>query len=227
MISGSKIWTSYGEHADYCELLVRTDRDAERHHGLSWVIVDMHSPGIEIRPITSIDGWPHNCAVFYDEVRVPLTNVVGGLGEGWRVAMTTLAAERGPGFLDERLNEVVLVDRLIEHARDTGRLSEDGVRAQLAELRAEAAAVRSMAYRQVSRQEAEGAPAADAVANRSFFVQLQMRVRRAALDLLGPETLARSDWTDAWLEGYSGPIAGGTIDIQKNIIGERVLGLPR
>jgi alkylation response protein AidB-like acyl-CoA dehydrogenase len=227
VINGSKIWTSYGEHADYCELLIRTEPGSIRHRGLSWVVLDMHLPGIEIRPIPSIDGWPHNCAVFLDEVRVPLDQVVGGLGEGWSVAMTTLAAERGPGFLDERLAQVVLVDDLIERARATGRLREPGVWESLAELRAGAAAVRSMAYRLVSQQDRGMATGSESVAIRSFYVQLQMRTAAAAIALLGPESLILSPQTTAWLEAFSGPIAGGTIDIQKNIIGERVLGLPR
>ena len=227
VISGAKIWSSYAEHADFCELLVRTNPEAERHRGLTWVIMDMHLPGVEIRPIRSIDGWPHNSAVFYDDVRVPLENVVGGIDNGWRVAMTTLTAERGPGFLDERLSQVVFVDDIIEHARSSGRLREPGIWEQLAELRAEAAAVRSMAYFQVAWQESEGAPAADAVATRSFFVQLRMKSARIAMSILGPEALGLSEWTSIWLEAFSEPIAGGTIDIQKNIIGERVLGLPR
>jgi alkylation response protein AidB-like acyl-CoA dehydrogenase len=225
VINGAKIWTSYAEHADYQELLVRTDPASERHRGLTWVILDMHAPGIDIRPIMSIDGWPHNAEVFYDDVRVPLDHVVGGLGNGWSVAMSTLAAERGTGFLDVRLQRIVFVDDLIEHARETGKIKDPLVHDQLAELRAEATALRSMAYHQASDPAAQDSSAS--VAIRAFFSQFVQRSSRVALSILGPEALPASEWTRQWLEDFSEPIAGGTIDVQKNIIGERVLGLAR
>ena len=226
VISGSKIWTSYAEHADYQELLVRTDPDSERHKGLTWVILDMHSSGIDIRPITCADGWPHNSEVFYDEVRVPVRNVVGGIGNGWSVALSTLAAERGTGFLDVRLEYVVLVEELVAYARETGKFTDPGVQEQLAELRAEATALRSMAYYQATDSTLMQDSSAS-VAVRSYFAQFVQRVSRAALDILGAQALVSGPWTRQWLEGLSEPIAGGTIDVQKNIIGERVLGLAR
>jgi alkylation response protein AidB-like acyl-CoA dehydrogenase len=227
VVNGSKIWTTYGQHADYCELLVRTDSGAGRHGGMTWVIMDMRLPGVDIRPIMSIDGWPHNCAVFYDDVRVPLANVVDRVGNGWNVAMVTLAAERGPGFLDSRLARVAFIDDLIEFARESGRLSDPGVHDELAQLRAEATALRSMAYYQVSMASAGQLPRPETTAIRAFFVQLMAKSARVAMSVAGGEALEMSRWTRQWLEDFSGPIAGGTIDIQKNIIGERVLGLPR
>jgi alkylation response protein AidB-like acyl-CoA dehydrogenase len=226
VINGSKIWTTYAEHADYQELLVRTDPDSERHRGLTWVIADMHAPGIDVRPIMSIDGWPHNCEVFYDDVRIPLANVVGGIGNGWSVAMSTLAAERGTGFLDSRLQRIAFVDDLIEHARETGKINDPLVHDQLAEQRAEATALRAMAYHRAATLKADD-DSSNSVAVRSFFVQLVEHSSRAALLVLGAEALQSSEWTRQWLEDFSEPIAGGTIDIQKNIIGERVLGLAR
>jgi alkylation response protein AidB-like acyl-CoA dehydrogenase len=227
VVTGSKIWTTYAEHSDYGELLVRTDPDAGMHDGMTWVIMDMHLPGIDIRPIVSMDGWPHNCEVFYDEVRVPLANVVGGVGEGWSVAMSTLAAERGTAFLDVRLARVAFVDELIEHARGTGKLADEAVYAELAELRAAAAALRSMAYYQTSAGAPGQAPGAETTAVRTFFVQLMQRSTRAAMTILGTDALEGGPWGRQWLEDFNEPIAGGTIDIQRNIIGERVLGLPR
>ena len=227
VVTGAKIWTTYAEHSDYGELLVRTDPAAGRHGGMTWVIMDMHLPGIDIRPIMSMDGWPHNCEVFYDDVRVPLANVVGGVGDGWAVAMSTLAAERGPGFLDVRLARVVFVDELVQYARDTGKLADQAVYAELAELRAAAAALRSMAYYQVSATVPGQVPGPETTAVRTFFVQLAERSARAAMTILGPDALEAGPWTRQWLEDFNEPIAGGTIDIQRNIIGERVLGLPR
>lgn len=226
VITGSKIWTTNAEHCDYCELLVRTDPASARHDGLTWVIMDMHVPGVDVRPIRSIDGWPHNCEVFFDEARIPLADVVGGVGNGWSVAMATLAAERGPAFVDTRLSAVAFVDDLIDHARSSGALDDGGVHAALAELRAEAAALRSMAYYQATNSDA--APgSSESVAVRTFFVQLLAKLGRVTLEVLGPEGLELNARTRRWLFDLSEPIAGGTVDIQRNIIGERVLGLPR
>jgi alkylation response protein AidB-like acyl-CoA dehydrogenase len=227
VITGSKIWTTFAQWCDYGEMLVRTDPEVSKHNGLTWLIMDMHLPGVDIRPITAIDGHPHNCEVFYDEVRVPLAAVVDGVNNGWSVAMSTLAAERGPGFLDSRLHQIVLVDELLEHARATGQIRDDALADRLAEARAMAAALRSMAYYQVSTARKGEMPGAETTAIRTFFVQLEILVARLAVDILGPEALEWRPWTRAWLEAFSAPIAGGTTDIQKNIIGERVLGLPR
>ena len=177
--------------------------------------------------IIAIDGDPHNCEVFYDEVRVPLANVVDKVNNGWSVAMSTLAAERGPGFLDSRLERIVYVDELIEHARSTGALRDEALADRLAEARATVAALRSMAYYEVSNTGKGETPGPETTAIRTFFVQAQILVGRLAVDVLGPEALEWQPWTRVWLEEFSGPIAGGTKDIQKNIIGERVLGLPR
>jgi alkylation response protein AidB-like acyl-CoA dehydrogenase len=227
VISGSKIWTSYGQWSDYGELLVRTDPDAPKHKGITWVIMDMHAPGVDIRPITSIDGFPHNCEVFYDEARIPLANVVDKVNNGWSVAMSTLAAERGPGFLDHRLSEIVFIDELTEYAKEHGKLADQSIADRLATVRAEAAAIRSMAYYQVSTARKGEMPGSETTAIRSWLVGVQTRAAGLALDILGVEALEWKPWTRQWLSSFSAPIAGGTTDIQRNIIGERVLGLPR
>jgi alkylation response protein AidB-like acyl-CoA dehydrogenase len=227
VITGQKIWTSYGQWCDYGELIVRTDPDVPKHRGLTWLVMDMHLPGVDIRPITSIDGFPHNCEVFYDEVRVPLTNVVDKVNNGWSVTLSTLAAERGPGFLDHRLSLIKTVDELTDIAKDTGLIKDESIAARLSEARALVSAVRSMAYLQISSSVKGGTPGPETTAIRTFYVQLQMVVARLGLDMAGRSGLARSEWSTHWLGEFSAPIAGGTKDIQKNIIGERVLGLPR
>jgi alkylation response protein AidB-like acyl-CoA dehydrogenase len=227
VVTGSKIWTSYGEWSDYGELLVRTDPDAPKHKGLTWVIVDMRLPGIDVRPITSIDRFPHNCEVFYDEVRIPRSNIVGQVNGGWSVAMSTLAAERGTGFLYRRLGEIAFVDELIAHARETGKLRDDALYERLGYARAMASALRSTAYYQASTAKKGEKPGAETTATRTFSAQLEITVGRLAVDILGPEALAWTSWGEDWLRRFSAPIGGGTTDIHKNIIGERVLGLPR
>jgi alkylation response protein AidB-like acyl-CoA dehydrogenase len=227
VITGSKIWTSYAEWCDYGELLVRTDPDAPKHKGITWVVMDMRVSGVDIRPIMSIDAYPHNAEVFYDEARIPLANVVGQINDGWSVAMSTHAAERGPAFLDVRLREITFVDELIEHARDTGQLKNDALYERLAHARAMASALRSNAYFQISNTRKGETPRPETTATRTFSVQLETILGRLALDILGPKAIEWTPWGEDWLRRFSGPIAGGTKDIQKNIIGERVLGLPR
>jgi alkylation response protein AidB-like acyl-CoA dehydrogenase len=227
IVTGSKIWTSYGEWCDYGELLVRTDPAVPKHRGLTWVIADMHTPGITVRPITSIDQFPHNCEVFYDEVRIPRSNIVGAVNDGWNVAMSTLAAERGTGFLYRRLGEIVFVDELIEYARQSGKLKDEALYERLGYARAMAAALRSTAYYQASAEKKGERPGAETTATRTFSAQLELIVGRLAVDILGPDALAWSSWSEDWLRRFSAPIGGGTTDIHKNIIGERVLGLPR
>lgn len=227
VISGSKTWTSFAQWTDYGELLVRTDTEAPKHKGITWIISDMHDPGIDIRPIQCLDTQHHYCEVFYDDVHIPLANVVDRVNNGWQVALSTLAAERGPAFLDERLHQIVLVDDLIQHARSTGQIKDDALADRLAEARAMAAALRSMAYYQVAGATAGGVPGVETTAIRAFFAQLHTVVARLMIDILGTGSLELQPWTRHWLTSFSLPIAGGTKDIQKNIIGERVLGLPR
>jgi len=227
VVTGSKIWTSHAELCDLGELLVRTDPSAPKHKGITWMVMDMHAPGIDIRPIRAIDGFPHNCEVFLDEVRIPKANVVGGLNNGWSVALSTLAAERGTGFLDERLEQIVFVDELIAHARETGQLADEALADRLAQARAMASSLRSMAYLLVSSIASGVELGPEATAVRAVQVQVEITTARLALDLLGPQAVEWTPWTRRWLRDFRAPIGGGTKDIQKNVIGERMLGLPR
>ncbi|WP_157215403.1 acyl-CoA dehydrogenase family protein [Flavisphingomonas formosensis] len=237
VVNGTKIWTSYGHLATWQELLVRTDPDLPRHKGISWVICDMRTPGIDIRPIKAMSGLTHFCQVFYDDVRIPLANVVGEVNGGWRVAMTTLGFERGTGTIAHQIELSNTVDRLIAAARDLpaadgrGRVIDDGaVVADLATLRAEVLALRSLTAASVSRGMREEVPGAEGNIVALWFGELSRRVHAAALDLLGPRGLERGgdhDWPLHYLEAYKWAIGGGTSEIRRNAIGERVLGLPK
>jgi len=227
VVNGQKVWTSYAHLADYQELLVRTDPSAPKHKGISWVICDMRAPGIEVRPIRTIDGGAHFSEVFYDDVRIPLSNVVDGIDNGWSVAMSTLAIERGPAALDYQLGTLRDIDDLVDVAKATGRIGDDEVARRLATVRAEGAALRSMTYLSVTESTTDSAPSPMTTAVRTFWGELQHKVGRLAIDILGPESLALGQWSEYWLTQFSAGIAGGTKDIQKNIIGERALGLPR
>jgi alkylation response protein AidB-like acyl-CoA dehydrogenase len=221
VVSGQKIWSSYSDVADYQELLIRTEPGSQRHRGLSWVICDMRSPGITVRQIRNMAGVSHFAEIFYDEVRIPLSNVVGAVNDGWRVAMTTLGFERKTAAMGLQLELSVRVEDLIALAKpEPGSAMAE----RLADLRAEAAALRAMTYRAVLR---EPVTPSDGSMMRLHFAELAQRIYRAAMDILGPAALLESAWSHDYLESYSETIAGGTAEIQRNIIAERVLGLPR
>jgi len=224
IIDGQKIWSSYADIADFQELLVRTDPASSRHAGISWVICPMDLPGITIRPIRTMAGPNKFCEIFYDSVRLPIADaVVGGLNNGWKTAMATLGFERGTASL-------ALQIKLIEQVEALARTCGDGMLApRLADLRADAAALRAMSY-SFALGAASGAPGPQGSLIRLYFAELAKRVSEAAVDLYGvgaSEMAGDHGWAYDYLEAFSETIAGGTAEIQRNIIAERVLGLPR
>jgi alkylation response protein AidB-like acyl-CoA dehydrogenase len=238
VVTGQKIWTSYAHVADVQELLVRTDPGQPKHRGLTWMICDMRAPGMEIRPIRNITGEAEFCEVFYDGVRVPADRVVGGVNQGWATAMATLSFERGTAFMADILRLGSTVERLIDTAKQTpswdGRgtaWSDDGLRVDLARLRAEATALRSLNLAMVSRIARDGQPGPQSSIVRFYYSQLSQRVFATSLLVLGQRQVYGSAdaafWTGGYLNSFRHVIAGGTKDIQRNIIGERVLGLPK
>lgn len=231
IVNGSKIWTSFAHVADWQELVLRTEDGSERHRGLSWVICDMHAPGIEIRPIRKMSGQVEFAQVFYDDVRIPLDNVVGGLGNGWKVAMSTLNFERGTGFIADQVKQSHEVDDLVELAGSTGALRDDRVAEQLVQMKAEVAALRAMTYRNISEVVRTGQPGPEASVIRLFTSELGQRIERMALMLAGEEVLdfryGDDDLVADYLRGFAATIAGGTAQIQRDIIAERLLDLPK
>ncbi|MFZ9049277.1 MAG: acyl-CoA dehydrogenase family protein [Steroidobacteraceae bacterium] len=234
VVNGSKIWTSHGHLSEWQELLVRTNPDAPKHRGISWVICDMKAPGITLRPIEIMTSpnQVHFVQCFYDDVRIPLANVVGAVDDGWRVAMSTLGFERGTAQVRDQIRYAYLVERMIDEARrrlgTAIPLARDELGARLAQLRADMAAARAMTYMVVSRAEA-GLTGGESLM-RAMVGETQQRARRLAFDLLGPLALENredDDWVYYYLRSFSITIAAGTSQIQRNIIGERVLGLPR
>ncbi|SHN40132.1 acyl-CoA dehydrogenase family protein [Cryptosporangium aurantiacum] len=239
VVNGTKIWTSYASVADYQELLVRTDPQAPKHRGISWVVCDMRSPGITIRPIPTLNGELDFCEVFYDDVRIPLANVVGEINAGWSVAMSTLSFERGTAFMAEQIELARQVEDLLDAARvlpgpDGARpaISDDGIARELARVRAEVASLRAMTYLGISRIARSGAPGPEGSMLRYHYSTVWQRVYRLAMDVVGDgAVLGGRDgdgrWTHAYLNSLRSTIAAGTKDIQRTIIAERVLGLPR
>ena len=240
VVNGQKIWTSYAHVADFQELLVRTDPTAPKHKGISWVICDMTTPGIEIREITTMSHVNDFCEVFYDDVRIPLSNVVGQINDGWRVTMTTLSFERGTAFMADQVELASVVENLIEEAKvRTGpdgkrpAIADDKIARRLALARAEVAALKAMTIAGISRTQRTGVPGPEGSMTRLFHGELHQRVYQLALDIIGPDALRLTpvdgdgSWTGPYLQSFAYTIGGGTTDIQRNIVGERVLGLPR
>lgn len=227
VVNGRKIWTSYADIADYQELLLRTEPGSKRTEGLSWVICEMRARGISVRPIENLAGTSHFCEVTYDDVSIPLDNIVGEPGQGWRVAMTTLGFERGTAAVALQLALLRKIETIREAALASGTPMQSGLMQRIAIARSEAVALRALTYETFFR---EAESPFDASIVRLVFAELSQRIHRIAMDFFAARSIdfAMADpWVEDYLESFSETIAGGTAEIQRNIIGERLLGLPR
>ncbi|KRB83002.1 acyl-CoA dehydrogenase [Sphingomonas sp. Root710] len=239
IVNGQKMWTSYGHLADYQELLIRTEPGSKRHHGLSWVICDMKAPGIEVVPVTNMMGELHVNMVFYDNVRIPLANVVGGVGEGWSVAMSTLSIERSLSFLTDQVELLQRVDdafRLADRVKlEDGSAARDdaGLMRRLAAVKADAFAVRAMTIANISRIAEGGSPGAEGSLLKLYATETCQRLAEIVRDMLGHEFLRygsdrhSNHWTYEFMWAWVLTISGGSSEIQREIIADRLLGLPR
>ena len=241
VVTGSKIWTSHAEVADYCELLVRTGPEDSRHRGISWLILPMDTPGVEIRPLTTIAGSTEFAELFLDGVRVPVANRVGDENDGWRVTMVTLSFERGTAFVGDLLEAIELLTTSVALARRTGAWSDPGVRRQAGHLRAELDALWALTKRNVSQAARTGIPGVGGTFFKLAYSETRNKLGEFSLSLLGRAGLAADDlegidgqgplpaetMVEDWLRGISLTIAAGTSQIQRNIVGERILGLPK
>jgi alkylation response protein AidB-like acyl-CoA dehydrogenase len=212
-------------------VLARTDADAPAHKGISYLIVDLRSPGIEIRPLVQVTGDPEFGEVFFDGVEVPKENLLGPLHGGWRIAMHTLAHERGQYALSRQVVLRVLLDRVIDSAQ---RITRDGrpaietpaIRTALAQATIGVEVLKHQCYRSEGRAAAQGGPGFETSVDKLVLGQVEHQVAEVAMDVLGPHT-ADSPWHHAYLYGRAGSVYGGSAQIQKNIVAERILGLPR
>ena len=227
VVSGSKVWTSHAQVADFCELLVRTDPDAPKHKGITWLILPMDTPGVEVRPLRTIAGSSEFSEVFLDGVRVPVGNRVGEENDGWRVAMVTFSFERGTAFVSELLQSRVLLGQLAEQARKLGRFADAGIRRELGHLAADFDALWALTRRNVT-QAAAGTPGLGGSVFKLHYSEARHRLGDLSLEILGRAGLTLDDpHVRGWLHAMSITIAAGTSQIQRNIVGERILGLPK
>ena len=237
VVNGQKIWTTFAHQCEYQELLVRTGPADGRHRGLTWIICDMRLPGVDVRPITALDGHYHNCEVFYDNVRIPLSNVVGEVDGGWSVTMTTFGFERGPAAFGGVCEALGAIEELIEYARDNPgpdggppAIKDTAIAERLGILRAQAQALRALMYVMASAAERDVDLGAEGGLLHLSYSELEQAIQRLALEILGPRGLSRfksRSWIYRYFTSFGATIAGGTSEIHRNIIGERLLGLPR
>lgn len=240
IVNGQKIWTSYATAAEWCLLLCRTDPGERKHQGISVLLVDMKTPGITVRPIESMGGPKELNEVFFDNVEVPYDCLVGPRGDGWRVAMSALAHERVGAALHARAK--VLIDTLTEYAKNTkddnGQplAARPTVRASLVQLHARYRAARLLCYRVVSGMEAGDDNPTDPAVNKVFSTELNVLTGNLGLDIIGAKGQLnhRDDaaplkglLNDHWVHSIPQVIAMGSNEIQRNIISQRGLGLPR
>jgi len=241
VVNGHKIWTSHAEVADFCELLVRTDPEAPKHKGISWLILPMDTPGLDVRPLKTILGSTEFSEVFFDDVRIPVANRVGEENDGWRVTMVTLSFERGTAWVDQIVNSIKLVGDLAVVAKKVTNRSgvgwdDRGLRREIGHLAAEFDGLWALAKRGVTEASGgTGVPGPSASVLKLRYTEARQRLMDLGARVLDRASLSRTDiaglpaeeWTDERINSMSYTIAAGTSQIQRNIIGERILGLPR
>ncbi|HEX3409851.1 MAG TPA: acyl-CoA dehydrogenase family protein [Candidatus Binataceae bacterium] len=239
IVNGQKVWTSGADRADWCILLVRTDPEAPKHKGISYLLVDMHSPGVTVRPLVQMTGEKGFNEVFFEDVRVPKKNLVGAKNQGWQVAVTTLMFERSSiAAMRDMMSSVKNLAQLAKKiARNGGTAWNDtAVRQKIAGFACDAAALRYGNMRQLTRRLKGLPPGPEGSVGKLSASDLNLKMAKFALELLGPYSQFEQgaaqapdggSWNYRMLAARAFTIAGGTSEIQHNIIGERVLGLPK
>jgi alkylation response protein AidB-like acyl-CoA dehydrogenase len=240
VVNGHKIWTSFAQIADYCELLVRTDPNAPKHRGISWLILPMDLPGIEVRPLKTLVGDGEFSEVFLHDVPVPVENRVGAENDGWRVTNVTLRFERGTAFASEMYHLQEMLGDLARLARrvtrhDARAWDDAALRREVGHLQAQLDALWAMLKLGVSEAGETGVPGVGASALKLFYTEVYQHVGELGMRILGRAALCREDvaglpsrtLTHRAMQSLSLTIAAGTSQVQRNIIAERILGLPK
>jgi alkylation response protein AidB-like acyl-CoA dehydrogenase len=241
VVTGQKVWTTLAQFAKWCMLVARTDPDAPKHQGLTYFLMDMEQEGVNVQPLVQITGEGEFNEIFIDEARIPDENVIGGVGNGWAVAITTLMNERAGlafGAIAQLSNSLNRLARLAGETPSNGATAADDElnRQRLAQLHIEAEAMRLNAYRGLTKTMQSGTPGPEGSLGKWQWADINQGIAELALEIEGPyASLARGAdhavdggaWQYSFLRTRANSIEGGTTDILKNIIAERVLGLPR
>jgi alkylation response protein AidB-like acyl-CoA dehydrogenase len=240
VVNGQKVWTSFARYADWCMLLVRTNPDAPKHKGITFLLVDMHSPGITVRPLRQISGDDDFNELFFEDVRVPRANVVGAVNAGWDIAITTLMHERQTLTFSRQLQSRVALRELLglarRHPPAAPAAHQPLMRQKLAAAYIDSEAMKYTALRNLTRVLRGGDPGPEGSIEKLFWSEMYQRMLETAVELLGPHGQLQSGsphvtddgkWPHLMLYSRGRTIAAGSSEIQRNIIAERVLGLPR
>jgi alkylation response protein AidB-like acyl-CoA dehydrogenase len=228
VVTGQKVWTSGAQYSKWCMLVARTDPDVPKHKGLTYFLLDMEQPGVQVVPLHQITGEPEFNELFLDGARIPDANVLGGVGNGWKVALTTLMNERAglAFFLQVRLRQ--MLDQVIGLAAADGLIEDDVIADKLGELHLRAEILRLTAYRGLTAIEKYGQPGPEGSLTKWLWSETNQQLTQFAADLLGPSALRAGDrWAYELLRARGNSIEGGTTEVLKNIVAERVLGLPK
>ena len=227
-VSGQKVWTTYAHEAKWCMLLARTDTDAPKHKGLTYFICDMEQDGVEVRPLRQITGEAAFNEIFFEGAHVEDENLVGGEGNGWMVAITTLMHERAGLGAASAISVRRDLDELIEVINERGLGEDPVIRQRIAELKIGVEALRLGSLRALTQQMKVGIPGPEGSIAKWEWAMLNQKLTELAADVLGPEALRPgTEWSYRLLRSRANSIEGGTTDVMKNIVAERVLGLPR
>jgi alkylation response protein AidB-like acyl-CoA dehydrogenase len=238
VVTGQKVWSTRAHVADYCELLVRTDANAPKHAGITWLILDMRQPGVKVRPIRTIDGESHFCEVFLDEARVPVADRVGEENDGWRVANVTLRFERGTAFAQHIItlrSQVLRLGSLARSRLGARGTASDDLRRRIGRLYASVEALWRMTQMCITEAERTGAPSPLGSAVKLRYSELSQEIAELAVRATGRPILGAADLDGSrtgdvareYLWSFQTTIAAGTSQIQRNLIAQRILGMPK
>jgi len=228
VVTGQKVWTTLAQHATWCMLVARTDPDAPKHQGLTYFLMDMEQDAVQVRPLRQITGESEFNELFIEEARIPGENIIGGEGNGWAVAITTLMHERATLAFGLQIAVKLALRELMDMAREARAARDPIVRDRLAQLYIESEVLRLNAYRGLSAIMRDGVPGPEGSLGKWQWAEVNQALTELAMDLRGPHAVLNDDtWTFRFLRARANSIEGGTTEILKNIVAERVLGLPR
>ncbi|HEX2231930.1 MAG TPA: acyl-CoA dehydrogenase family protein [Thermoleophilaceae bacterium] len=228
VVTGQKVWTSFAHKAKWCMLVARTDPAVPKHQGLTYFLMDMEQDAVQVRPLQQITGDPEFNELFIEEARIPDENVVGGVGNGWTVAITTLMHERAGLGAGAAASVRIALGQLMELARERGVADDPVIRQRIGQLYIEAEALRLNSWRGLTQIMKKGQPGPEGSLPKWQWAETNQALTELAMDIRGEEGPASdSEWTYRFLRARGNSIEGGTTEVLKNIIAERVLGLPK